>query len=274
MAATAHRPGRTTPETLERNEGKGASNRARTQRRARAGQDADRVGIDDGSGSGGAPGSDGREWFAADPRFDSAPRATRLAVVGAAMPNAESPRRTVGQASTENSERGPVTAPKRAAELSTRPDSSAFDLGAPSAGAQEKTGAGGQGKSVADQGGQGRAARSGNNAESSGAATRATRSIPYFYEMYKRIDSQLKFPRKLAVALEQGEVVLRFRLDAKGRVHGLRIAKSSDFREFDAEAIRAFRAAGPFGDVPKALLAGRERLSVVAPYYFRNPLIR
>jgi TonB family protein len=92
--------------------------------------------------------------------------------------------------------------------------------------------------------------------------------------MYRRIDKELRFPKKLALALEQGDLVLSFHLDKKGRVRSLKVAKGSGFAEFDTEAVRAFRAAAPFGAVPDALLRSRDRLQVVAPYYFRNPLIR
>ncbi len=267
--------GKTTPEKIERGASSGAANRRIAVRKAQAGDDADRVGLEEGSGQGGAPGLGGREWLAADPLFDSAPKATRVRTADVAVPNAEAPRREQGMLSTENSERGKATQWANAAELSSRTRTSPFDQGASSARGETGIGAGGaQGKSVASQGGDGRAAANGTRENRGSAPTRAIQSNPYFYAMYRKIDKQLKFPRKLALALEQGEVVLRFYLDASGNVHGLAIDKASEFREFDKEALRAFKAAGPFGAVPKPLLAGRDRVSVIAPYYFRNPLIR
>jgi TonB family protein len=267
--------GKTTPEKIERADTAGYANRRIARRQATPGEDADRAGLEEGTGLGGTSGSEGREWLAADPLFDSAPKATRVHKVAAVAPNAEAPRRQLGSASTENSEKGRATQWASAAELSSRTRSSPFDLGASSAGGETGLGAEGvKGKSVASQGGQGRAAASGSSVNRGAAPTRATRGNPYFYAMYRRIDKQLKFPRKLALALEQGEVVLRFRLDASGKVHGLTVDKGSEFSEFDKEALRAFKAAGPFGAVPKGLLAGRDRVSVIAPYYFRNPLIR
>ncbi len=274
MHASRAPRGRTTPESIERDTESRFSNRRRDRAHARPGQDADRVGTEDGRGQGGAPGLDGSEWLSVDPRFDGAPKATRAEVVAVVSPAPDAPRRATGHVATENSERGAATQWASAAELSNRPEASAFDLGAPSARGRVGAGADGRGRSVANQGGRGRAANNGTGGANTPTTTRASRSNPYFYDMYRRIDAKLKFPRKLAVALEQGEVVLRFRLDAKGRVHGLVVAKSSEFQEFDDEALRAFKAAGPFGAVPQALLAGRDRLSVVAPYYFRNPLIR
>lgn len=84
----------------------------------------------------------------------------------------------------------------------------------------------------------------------------------------------MQFPKKLALALEQGEVVLGFVLDRQGRISELRVQKSSGFSAFDREALRAFRKVGPLGPPPAALSTSAGRLSVVAPYYFRNPLIR
>lgn len=267
--------GTTTPEKLERADSAAAANRQIARRVARPGEDVDQAGLQAGTGQGGTSGSDGREWLAADPLFDTAPQARRARQVAALDPNLEAPRRELGATATENSETGKATQWASAAELSSRTRSSPFDLGAASAGGETGVGAGGvAGKSVASQGGKGHAATNGASVNDGDAPTRATRGNPYFYAMYRRIDKQLKFPHKLALALEQGEVVLRFRLDASGKVHGLVVDKGSDFSEFDKEALRAFKAAGPFGAVPKALLAGRDRVSVIAPYYFRNPLIR
>ena len=268
-------PGTTSPEALERSPDVDYSHRRVARRKALLGDDADRVGLAHAGGEGGASGTDGVEWFAADPRFDTAPEQSSKKQAGVPNPNQQAPRQDQGALSAENSERGAVTQWANAAELSSRERSSAFDLGAPSTGATTGLGAGGTtGKSVASQGQSGRAAKNGSEVTSGQALTHATRSNPYFYAMYKSIDRNLRFPHDLALALEQGEVVLQFHLDPQGRVQDLRVERSSDFKQFDKEALRAFRAAGPFGPVPKGLLAGRNRLSVIAPYYFRNPLIR
>ncbi|MCP4448520.1 MAG: TonB family protein [Myxococcales bacterium] len=275
MHTTGQHKGRTTPESIERAPSAGFANRRVAAAQPRMGTDAERQGHDEGLGEGGAKGVDGREWLSADPRFDSAPQKSETQVAGTATRSSVVPLRERGDVATENSEHGAATQWASAAELSSRRRSSPFALGTASAGGAQGLGAGGRiGESVASQGDRGNAAKNGSDANSELALTSATRSNSYFYSMYQRIDKELVFPRKLALALEQGEVILRFRLDASGKVHGLKVGKSSEFREFDAEALRAFRAAGPLGPVPKALLAGRPSLIVIAPYYFRNPLIR
>ncbi len=106
------------------------------------------------------------------------------------------------------------------------------------------------------------------------AAIEASRDNPYFRRMYRRIDQVVVFPRKLAIAMEQGEVVARFTLHADGHIGDLEIAKSSGFEDFDTALVRALEAVAPFGEVPRAVLAGADRVTVVTPYAFRNPLIR
>lgn len=92
--------------------------------------------------------------------------------------------------------------------------------------------------------------------------------------MYQRIDSIVKFPRHLALGLEQGEVVVTFTLFANGSIGDVRLLKSSGFYEFDDELTRALRVAAPFGPVPTALRGHADRVGVTAPYKFKNPLIR
>ncbi len=273
--ASKSRRGKSSPESLERSPVVGFATRQVQARRAQHGDTQQRAGLAESRGQGGAPGESGAEWFALDPRFDTAPTSSINRQPGVVHPSAAAVHADRGVESTENSERGDTTQWTSAVGLSSRVRTSPFDLGSPSAGGATGLGAGGKrGKSVASQGARGRAAQNGSDVTRGLALTHATRSNPYFYSMYRRIDKELRFPEALALALEQGEVVLQFRLDPQGRVHDLRIDATSEFREFDKEALRAFRAAAPFGRVPKALLAGRSSLPVKAPYYFRNSLIR
>ncbi len=273
--ASLSRRGKSSPESLERSQNVGSATKQPQAHRAKHGEEQQRAGITASQGQGGVPGESGEEWFALDPRFDTAPTSSTKRQLGVVRPSTAAPLEDQGTVSTENLERGEATQWASAAGLSSRTRTSPFDLGAPSSGGTAGLGAGGtRGKSVASQGGQGSAAQNGSDVARGLALAHATRSNPYFYSMYRRIDKELRFPEALALALEQGEVVLQFRLDSEGRVHGLRVDAKSEFREFDKEAMRAFRAAAPFGRVPKALLAGRSSLPVRAPYYFRNPLIR
>lgn len=267
--------GEHSPESLERSEAPAFSADPRRRQQARAGAEKASAGLNDSRGQGGAPGEEGDEWFAMDPRFDVAPRATHKEVSGALRTSSEAPRSERGEASAESRLRGPAQESLHAPARASRQSASPFDLGAPSAGSGTALGANGRrGKSTARHQEDGTAAQAGRGKGESLASTQATRSTPYFYAMYRRIDKALRFPKKLALGLEQGELVLAFELDGAGQVHSLGVQKGSGFPAFDREALRAFRAAAPFGAVPKSLLQGRKRLRVIAPYFFRNPLIR
>lgn len=269
------RRGRHTPESLERQEDPSYSEKRITRENRLSGEEKAQVGHSLGSGEGGIPGDLGQEWFDSDPRFDTAPLAIAQKRSGAASPNAEAPRVSAGTLATENSERGPVESAASAKARSNQKSPSIFDLGAPSRTGKAHLGAGGQsGKSVANHDGQGSAAQAGKGEGRGLSATRASKTIPYFFEMYRRIDREVKFPAKLALALEQGDLVLKFNLNPRGEIVQIRLVKKSGHGEFDSEALRAFRRAAPFGPVPKELLAGRSSLAVLAPYYFRNRLIK
>lgn len=263
------------PESLERSPKVAFGDRARRKDLARAGAREAADGLPNGDGPGGAPGTAGEEWLALDPRFDSAPLARQKATAGAIESSRESALKDRGAESTEQPRDGKASESFLSPDRSNRQETSLFHLGAPTSGAGKSTGAGGKsGRSSASHSGKGSAAQSGQGKGRALASTRASRSNPYFHEMYRRIDKELRFPKKLALALEQGDLVLSFHLDTQGRVQSLKVAKGSGFREFDTEAVRAFRAAAPFGAVPRALLGSRDRVRVIAPYYFRNPLIR
>jgi len=261
-------------ESIDRAPKSGYSNRPLAKVRARRGQDREQPGLAKGGGHSGATGRAGAQVSGVQPE-SMPPRVLHKRAVGAVKTNLQRPLLEKGRVSGENLQRGKDSQWASAVALSNRRHASSFDLGAPSSGGTSGLGAGGRrGRSVANQGTTGLAAIRASNRAAKGTTTRATRSNPYFYAMYQRIDKELVFPRKLARALEQGEVVLRFELVASGEVRSLVVAMKSDFPEFDAEALRAFKAAAPFGPVPKALLSARGTVRVVAPYYFRNPLIR
>ncbi len=153
-----------------------------------------------------------------------------------------------------------------------------IDLASPQAGGRDR-GVRGARDTLGDA--PGRRAGSGNGATRAdvpagpgGVSVWASRGNPYFRRMYERVDGAVKFPRDLALRLEQGHLVVRFELRADGRVVGLRVTRPSGFPAFDRELMRAIGAAGPFGPVPEQLLARRKSIVVVAPYTFKNPLIR
>jgi len=105
-------------------------------------------------------------------------------------------------------------------------------------------------------------------------ATRARLGDPYLRALYARVIERVVWPRRLAVAFEQGEVVVHFTLSPVGAVETLRVDRSSGYPEFDDAVVAAIRAAGPFGPVPRALSPAGQKLQVSAPFIFDNPMIR
>jgi TonB family protein len=89
-----------------------------------------------------------------------------------------------------------------------------------------------------------------------------------FAEIQRRVSRSLRFPRRLALEMEQGETVVHFQLRPDGRIDGaVRIVKSAGFEEFDAEAVNAVNRAAPFPPMSRAV-------SISMPISFENPLVR
>lgn len=105
-------------------------------------------------------------------------------------------------------------------------------------------------------------------------SSRAREQDAYFRRLSKQVLDRVVFPPRLAVALEQGEVVVAITLRRDGSVLAVRVDRSSGFREFDEAVVRAVKLAGPYGRVPEAIARGREQVVLKAPFVFDNPLIR
>jgi TonB family protein len=87
-------------------------------------------------------------------------------------------------------------------------------------------------------------------------------------EIRRRVASALRFPKQLALMLEQGETVVHFVVRPDGRLAGaVQVTKSAGFDEFDAAAVSAVNRAAPFPATGRAL-------SVSMPIAFDNPLVR
>jgi protein TonB len=99
----------------------------------------------------------------------------------------------------------------------------------------------------------------------------ATLERPYsreHLEIRQRVARQFRFPKRLALMLEQGETVLRFLVRTDGRISGaVSIIKSAGFAEFDREAVGMVERAAPFPTMHRPLL-------VTMPIAFENPLVR
>jgi periplasmic protein TonB len=89
-----------------------------------------------------------------------------------------------------------------------------------------------------------------------------------YLEIRRRVARVLRFPKRLALLLEQGEAIVQFMVDRDGRVWGdVKLLKSAGFEEFDREAVEVVRRAAPFPQLPQRLLV---RMRVP----FENPIIR
>jgi TonB family protein len=87
-------------------------------------------------------------------------------------------------------------------------------------------------------------------------------------EIRQRVARALRFPRRLAIRLEQGEAIVVFQVERSGQITGeVKLVKSAGFEEFDQEAIQVVRRAAPYPALRKALLV-RIRIP------FENPVIR
>jgi len=269
-----------TPEELARLPQPGFDARKSRARRARDGAERAEVGLAGADGTGGHTAEVERAWRDADPRLDTGPAEHQLQrQVGSTEPGQERPLVDRGASAIETERLGPARDADSAAAASSERDPMPLELTAPSAGGDESGVRGARTRGGTAPGspasGSGTAATRADLEVGSGRpALRAERQDPYFRRMYQRIDSVIRFPRDLALALEQGEVVVTFTLSASGAVSDVRVVKSSGFLEFDDELTRALRVAAPFGPVPTALRGRADRVGVAAPYKFRNPLIR
>jgi TonB family protein len=87
-------------------------------------------------------------------------------------------------------------------------------------------------------------------------------------EIRKRVQRVLRFPKRLAVMLEQGETIVQFTVERDGKLWGdVKLLKSAGFDEFDQEALEAVRRAAPYPHLARPLLV-RIRIP------FDNPMVR
>lgn len=244
--------------------------------RARTGDPAPQAGVDDG-GQVAALAPPERDWLDADPLFDAPERRARAAS-GAPQAGHRRPLVERGAPAVDAHRRGIPGDRADSAARSAERDPGAYERTRASGGGGQGAGAGAPGQRPGTsprRGGTGTAATRAPAAP--GAAdrsVRARRQTPYFRDMYRSVDRELRFPRERALALDQGEVVVTFTLTGTGELRDLRVTRSSGFDDFDREAERAFRAAAPFGAPPASLVRGARELRVRAPYKFSNPMIR
>jgi len=269
------------PEWLARREQSGYGDRE-ARRRARDGAPRAVLGDAGATGTGGLSPDAERVWRDADPRFDGG-RAPLLAqeIPGTTRPG-QRPMVDTGARATEAERVAALRDPVDSASASNARTPGPLELSRPSSGGRAQDGGVDRARP-----GAGPLADSQSRGDGTAASTaqlpvgrgreslRAARSDPYFRRFFERLDREIRFPRQLALALEQGEVVVTFSLSVNdGAIGQLQVVKSSGFAEFDQELKRALGAVGPLGPVPRALRGRSDRLVVTAPYAFKSPLIR
>jgi TonB family protein len=221
-----------------------------------------------------------------DPTLDTSQRPDRRATLadrgsGGAAPTPASsagrPMVEAGARAVEAARHGAASDVVDAAQASDERHPEAFDLTTPRAGGDQTGVAGaapGVGVSAAADG-RGDGATTLDVARGPGQPeTRARLQDAYFRRLHARVLERVKWPPKLAIALEQGEVVVAFTLGRDGGVVEVRVARSSGFTEFDDAVVAAVRGAAPFGPVPAEVADGAGGVRVSAPFVFANPLIR
>jgi TonB family protein len=112
-----------------------------------------------------------------------------------------------------------------------------------------------------------------NGTGKGGGWLRARRDDPYFRRLFAAVDRRIEYPRKLALALEQGQVIVHFRLDARGKAGAIEVIRSSGHPALDREVTRAIAEVGSFGPPPRALSRGGS-VGVRMPYRFKSPMVR
>jgi TonB family protein len=271
------------PEWIARRERSGYGAREPQPTRARAGAEAPVAGTPGATGTGGDADEQDRRWHDVDPRYHGAP-IPDLAERVAGSTSRPDDRLLVetGERATEAERLGRLRDPVDSASASNARTTGPLELTRPSSGGRAEDGGVEGGRDRAGplerspHRGNGSAASTADLATGRGRESlRAARTDPYFRRLFERLDRTVRFPRELALALEQGDLVVTFSLAVgDGAIGDLKVVKSSGFAEFDRELIRALGQVGPLGPVPRALRGKAPRLLVTAPYAFKSPLIR
>ena len=95
-----------------------------------------------------------------------------------------------------------------------------------------------------------------------------------YLEIRRRVARVLRFPKRLAMLLEQGEAIVQFMVERDGRVWGdVKLLKSAGFEEFDREALEVVRRAAPFPQLPAAP-AGPDARPLREPHHSMTRMAR
>jgi periplasmic protein TonB len=177
---------------------------------------------------------------------------------------------------TEKPEQRPVQEPNEDGATANAADHGQEPAPTPSEASEESRAASaGSGAEAAGGGGTQATPATGAGAEGSGMGSSASDAPgvdkdallrAYIASVSSAVHRRYRYPRPARRAGLQGEVVLEFRVDSKGRIHDVRVASSSGYRLLDRAAVEAVEqvAAVP---PPPALLGWEDRRVKVAFVY-------
>jgi TonB family protein len=104
--------------------------------------------------------------------------------------------------------------------------------------------------------------------------TSDTRYLRWFTQQRARVQRELVFPRARALAKDQGTSLYSVVLGRDGKLSGTpRLIRSSGYADFDAAAAIAIERALPFSPLPAELAPDVERIALLIPVAFSNPMI-
>jgi len=93
-------------------------------------------------------------------------------------------------------------------------------------------------------------------------STAEAASGDYFSLVRKRIESRKRYPHEARMRRAQGRVVVRFVIEADGRVSDASLAERSQHAILNHAALDAIRASSPFPAPPKGLFHGPVKLEI------------
>ena len=99
-----------------------------------------------------------------------------------------------------------------------------------------------------------------------GGADRARNNNAYFAEILERLNRFKRYPAALRKEKIEGRVVMKFTIEADGRVVAASVARSSGHLELDAAASEMLASASPLPAIPGDMHRARLTLSVPVEY--------
>lgn len=97
----------------------------------------------------------------------------------------------------------------------------------------------------------------------------------WFVASRRRVHDALRFPRKRALAMDQGISIYSIQVRRDGSLAAPpRLVRSSGFEDLDRAALAAIHQATPFAPLPDDLAPERDSLRIRLPIEFSNPMVR